>query len=184
MIDALLTWQTAVLVGCFTLWWLHLRESPSRHAFAAVACYTASVILFNVWIVTDDLDMAYKVFNVGVNGALVVYLAVLFWFLLDRPAADDLPAKTLWVVVLVAETWSLAFNNIGCNLVLETATRAEIAEVWGTTASKYVCGREIGEWFEFAPLAIEIAIMYWLIARYGQAKDSLRNKAPDSGNSS
>lgn len=173
MIDAILSWQMAVLVALFALCWIYFHERPSRHAFLAPVSFTLSVILFNVFVFTDDLDFAFKVFNAGINGALVVYLCVLFYFVLDPPAADDLAARLLWMVVLVAEAWGLVFNNIGCNLILETESREEVAKTWGTTASKYVCGREVGEWFEYVPLGIEIGIFTWIIYRHSEAKEKV-----------
>ena len=164
------SWQMAVLVACFALCWIYFRERPSRHAFLALLSFTLSVILFNVWVFTDDLDYAFKLFNAGINGALAVYLVVLFYFIFDPPSADDLAARLLWMVVVVAEVWGLIFNNIGCNLILETKSREEIAETWGNTASKYVCGREIGEWFEFVPLAVEIGIFAWIINRFSKSQ--------------
>lgn len=174
MTDAFLTWQSAVLVAVLALCVAFQKQRPSRHALSAIVCYGLSVALFNVWVFTDDLDYAYKLFNAGVNGALVVYLIALFYFLLDPPRIDDLLPRLLWMIVLVAELWGLVFSNIGCNLILETASRAEVAEVWGTTASKYVCGREIGEWFEFMPLLVEIGFMAWIVQRWHHVREQMK----------
>ena len=171
------SWQMAVLVACFALCWIYFRERPSRHALLAVACFTASIVLFNVWVFADDLDYAFKLFNAGINAALVIYLIALFIFIFDPPSANDLTARLLWMIVLVAEAWGLIFNNIGCNLILEDASREEVAESWGTTASKYVCGREVGEWFEYAPLAVELGAIAWIIHRYSEAR---RKTLPES----
>ena len=171
----------AVLAALFLLWCLYLKDWPSRHALAALACYTASVVLFNAFIATDSLSYAFKVFNASINGALVMYLAVLFWFLFDPPSKDDLLAKASWLVVLVAEAWGLLFNNVGCNLLMEGD--AQVLG-WGVTASKYVCGREIGEWFEFMPLAAEIALLVWLWFRFSEARERLRNGTLGQDNSS
>ncbi|MGI9489163.1 MAG: hypothetical protein ACR2RF_25410 [Geminicoccaceae bacterium] len=151
------------------------RQRPSRHALLAIVCYGLSVFLFNVWVFSDDLDYAYKLFNAGINGSLVVYLGALFYFLLDPPRIDDLLTRLLWGCVLIAELWGLVFQNIGCNLIAETATRAEIAETWGIGGSKYVCGREIGEWFEFTPLLVEIGFMAWIIHRWVWVRNVLRD---------
>lgn len=163
-------WQIVVLVAVFGLCVYCLKQWPSRHAVLAILCYTASVILFNVWVFTDDLDYAFKLFNAGINGALVVYLGALIYFLYRPAALDDLAARLLWGCVGIAELWGLVFNNIGCNLVLETESRAEVAETWGTEASKYVCGREVGEWFEFTPLIVEMAFMWWIVDHWARAR--------------
>lgn len=181
MTDAFLTWQTLVLVAVTALCWYFQGHRPSRHALLAIVCFGLSIAMMNAWALLPHgattaerewlLDYAYKVFNAGINGSMVVYLGVLFYFLFDRPAEDDLAAKLLWGCVLIAETFSLAVNNIFCNLVLEMATRSEIAETWGTSASRYVCGREVGEWLEYVPLLIEFGIMAWLVQRWVRAQE-------------
>ena len=176
MTDAIFSWQMAVLVACLALCAVYFRERPSRHALLALLCYTGSVVFFNLWIFTEDLDYAFKLFNAGINLALVMYLGALFYFLFHPLNPNDLAAKLLWMIVLIAEAWSVVFNNIGCNLVLETATREELRATWGISASRYVCGREIGEWFEFMPLVLEIGLMAWIIHRYVQVNGKARNK--------
>ena len=172
MIEALLQWQMAVLAAAVGLCWAYLQERPSRHALLAPVCFTASIALFNLWVYFPeaDLALAYKIFNAGINGQLAIYTTVAFYFVLDAPARDDLAAKMLWMIVLVAEAWGLAFNNIGCNLVLETATFAELSAAWGVTEAKSVCEREVGAWLEWLPLLLELGLMAWLIQRFGQAK--------------
>lgn len=172
MTAALFTWQTGVLAACFALCWVLLRERPSRHAILAPVCFMTSVFLFNLWALFPEADLAtaYKIFNAGVNGALVVYLAALFYVCVDPPDRMDLPATLLWLIVLIAESWGLLFNNIGCNLILETETFAEISKGWGVTEPRYVCEREVGIWFEWAPLLVEIGLIAWLVHRFAQAR--------------
>lgn len=176
-------WQSAVLVAVAALCWYLQKQRPSRHAWLAIVCFGLSIAMMNAWALLPEgatteerqwlLDYAYKIFNAGINGSMVMYLAVLFYFLLDPPRVDDLPVRLLWSCVLIAEAFSLAVNNITCNLVLEAATRAEIAETWGTSASRYVCGREVGEWLEWMPLVIELGFMAWLVQRYKHVKRRL-----------
>ena len=176
MFEALLTWQSGVLVATLGLCAVFHRQRPSRHALLALLCYVLSVCLFNAWVfVPSDpdpernqwlLDFAYKVFNAGINASLCVYLGALFYFLFDPPERDDLTAKLLWLIVLTAETFSLFINNITCNLILEAASRKELAAVWGTEASRYVCAREAGAWLEWAPIAIEVGLMAWIVQVY------------------
>lgn len=181
MLEALLTWQSAVLVAVLALCVVFQRQRPSRHALLALVCYGLSVALFNAWVFVPSsadpaqnqwlLDYAYKVFNAGVNGALVVYLAAGVYFLFDPADKDDLPAKLLWICVLFAEMFGLLVNNVTCNLILEAASRAEIAETWGTDASKYVCGREVGEWLEWVPITLQAGAMAWLVQRWTVARE-------------
>ena len=183
MTGAFFTWQSGVLVAVLLLCVLFHRQRPSRHALLALVCYGLSVFLFNAWVfVPSDpdpernqwlLDYAYKVFNAGINGALVVYLGALFYFLLRPPKKDDLAAKLLWMIVLVAESFSLVVNNITCNLIAEAGSRKELAEIWGSTASRYVCGREFGPWLEWAPIILEVGAMVWIVQRYQHARQQL-----------
>lgn len=189
MLAALLTWQSGVLVATLGLCAVFHRQRPSRHALLALLCYALSVCLFNAWVfVPSDpdpernqwlLDFAYKVFNAGINGALCVYLGALFYFLFDPPDQEDLTAKAVWLVVLTAETFSLLVNNITCNLIAEVASREELAVIWGTTAERYVCAREFGAWLEWAPIAIEVGLLTWIIHAHKRVSDS--GDGPDGG---
>ena len=161
-------WQIFVLVAAFALGWIFQKQRPSVHAFLAIPCYGLSIAFFNAFVLIDPsatvanldpLAFAYKVFNAGINGALVAYFAAFIYFIFYPMDPDDLPAKCLWGSVFIAEAWGLIFNNIGCNLILETAPATEVAKTWGQEASKYVCGREIGEWFEWTPLVAELIYM-------------------------
>lgn len=178
MIAAILTWQNAVLAACLALCFVLVGGRPSRHALLAPLCFMASIFLFNVWALFPNVDLgtAYKIFNAGVNGALVVYLAALFYFVLDPPHPDDLAAKLLWLVVVVAEIWGLLVNNIGCNLILETATFAEVSAAWGVTEPRYVCERELGIWIEWTPLLLEIGLIAWLVHRFTQTRRKLNEE--------
>ncbi len=168
MLDAFLQykWQLAALFGCLGVCWAISRERPSISAFLAPACLTVSVVLFNYFVLLpkDAQVLRFTAFALGVNWALIVY----FWALFVFPPRDLL-AYVQWFCVGLIESWGL-IASMACNLITMDKSFTDIAAAIMAGESDYACGRDVGQWFEFTPLIIQLAIMAWLVHRFAQAR--------------
>ena len=113
--------------------------------------------------------MRFTAFGLGINWALVIY----FWALYVFPPRDLL-AHVQWFMVGLIESWGIA-ASMACNLITQDRSFLEITAAVVSGQSDYACGRDVGQWFEFTPLIIQIAIMAWLVHRFAQARRKAAN---------
>ena len=174
MLEAFLEykWQLAALLGCLGVCWAISRERPSASAFLAPVCLLASIGLFNHFVLIPEemMVMRFTSWGLGINWALVIY----FWALYLFPP-QDLLAKVQWFCVGLIESWGLV-ASMACNLLTMDRSFAEITAAVMAGESDYACGRDVGQWFEFTPLLIQIMVMAWLVHRFTQTRRKLEQE--------
>ncbi|MGI9306738.1 MAG: hypothetical protein ACR2P5_05475 [Gammaproteobacteria bacterium] len=166
---------TVVCVGLIVVL-IYSRASWS--ALAALVCLVISTGFFNLWTMVevpareedagahmDALTWAYDLWAFGLNAVLVMYAGVLTAHLWWPRAATTL-ARLLWSVVLVAEGYSLIFENFNCNILNRGLPGYELSQVWGSEVSIYACARRYGEVIVWSPTLVEVAFLVWIVWRY------------------
>lgn len=184
MIDFVLTqlseeWPTFALLGlCFALFVYAERQKPDWRALAGVASYATALVLMNLYRLwpsgTDEmLHGQYEIWGTGNQLAVLVYLPVMFVCFVLLPPKDGRLTEgyglivLIWIMVIVAEAWTGLMENTNCNFwqtdipfELQTAEQKEMSK----------CERIYGEWYSYAPLALQIALMFVFFKWFGWAK--------------
>lgn len=135
-------------------------KGPSIHAALAPLCLGVSIYCFQVYNLASDLEFAYKLDGIGLNGALVMYAAVCLIFVIHPANSRDFSAKALWSVLLFMEVYSLVIERFGCNFLSNDLAWEVLSLSWEGDG---ICERVMSEAFVWMPLTIEI-ILFTLIA--------------------
>ena len=120
-------------------------------AVLAPLCYGIAIGMFNIWMLVPE-DLQWPTWAAGIHGMLVIYVGVIFLAMCNPPLRNNLIAILLWGIVLLAEAYTLLFENVLCNFIMGDQDGA----------SEYICGRIFGPEFTTLPLAIFTAALAWV----------------------
>lgn len=175
-------WLLAVSLAIFVL---YVRQRPSGYSLLGLAAYIIALGGFNLWTflpdmdggdwraATDSLILSWEYWALGLNGVLVMYLAVVMLFLFRPPDPSDILAKLIWGVLFVNEAWSFGFENYVCNIVYSTPGSEVIDGMLGEEQSIYACGRIFGENVVWIPTALSMGLVLWAVVMHQRARNRM-----------
>lgn len=175
----LLTPTTAILAVIFVLVSYASRAKPTWAAFAALFAYVFSFAMSNMWRLAEERELALQLYQMGAFNVLFI-LCLIIWLAVRHPERlreGDIAAQMYWTVYLVAEFWQIV-EYLGCKILYDPYTAAELATLWGTVVEASSCGRAFGAWSQHAAPVVTTAILAWLVIRFWQAWNPPQAKPP------
>ena len=150
------------------------RNGPGFWATLGCVAYTLSYFLSNLWQValwTLDPPAAYglalRLYQFGTLLMVSMYVGIVFYGLTRTNGfGDDWQAKSVWLVVLIAETFPV-LEYAECKMVTDPFGSGDLllSQVWGIEVSRYACGRAFGSITPYmAPIVTSLYIL-WLRTR-------------------
>lgn len=172
--------ETVVQIVCLSLiilvpamlW----RTAPSWWAVSGCVAYTASYFISNLWQIAyvflqapQAYGFALRLYQFSTLLLIFVYLCLLFlWLTRDKPTTIDTQAKLVWLILLIAEGWSVV-EYLECKVFVDPFGDGDflLSQIWGIEVSRFACGRRFGAISPYVAPIITSLYLIWINWRAG-----------------
>ena len=145
------------------------RTKPSNLAVLGCVVYSVSYFTANLWQIAyvvleppQAYGFALRLYTFSSLLLILLYVSIIFlWLTRAKPVYIDTQAKLVWLVLLIAEGWSVV-EYLECKVFVDPFGKQDLLlrEIWGIEVSRFACGRRFGP---IAPYAAPIITSLYLI---------------------
>ena len=156
-------------------------KQPGLATCVGIFLYIVSYFISNLWqiaYVVLDPPQAYgfalRLYTFSSLLLILLYVSIIFlWLTRTKPVYIDTQAKLVWLVLLIAEGWSVV-EYLECKLFVDPFGSQDLLlrEIWGIEVSRFACGRRFGPVAPYAAPIITSLYLIWINWRAGSIRPS------------
>jgi len=146
-------------------------KQPGMATCVGVVMFTASYFISNIWqlsLIYLEQPQAYgfalRLHTLSRLLLVAIYVGIIFaWLTKKKPIVIDTQAKLVWLVLLIAEGWSVV-EYLECKLFTDPFGAKDylLSHIWGVEVSRFACGRRFGPIAPYIAPVITSLYMIWI----------------------